>query len=273
MQCEVDDLYESLRGFGGGYPSDSEPDSPPAPEATAAAAAEREGQGGEAAAEGKPDLLGLDVWPAALELCSYLAAHQALVRGATVLELGAGVGLPALLAAQMGASRVVLTDYEPQVMCHVERNAALCGVADRCAGLVLDWTRLGVLPAAHRGAYSLLLAADVLYIQDIMPGFVEATSMLLAPGGVMVVGHQTRRAIVLDADGTPVTLDDDVSFGRFKELCAAAGLRLRQLGSRESPGFPGPLLMLGVAREEAALAPLPAAFQPAPAPAAKALLT
>ena len=41
------------------------------------------------------DLIGLDVWPASIALCNYLAAHAGLVAGATVCELGAGarVGL------------------------------------------------------------------------------------------------------------------------------------------------------------------------------------
>lgn len=38
----------------------------------------------------QPDLVGLDVWPAAIALCTYLAAHPALAAGAAVCELGAG---------------------------------------------------------------------------------------------------------------------------------------------------------------------------------------
>ena len=36
------------------------------------------------------DLIGLDVWPASVALCTYLAAHPGLVAGAAVCELGAG---------------------------------------------------------------------------------------------------------------------------------------------------------------------------------------
>ena len=43
------------------------------------------------AGKGDPiELLGLDVWPAAIRLCEYLAAHPHLVAGLDVAELGAG---------------------------------------------------------------------------------------------------------------------------------------------------------------------------------------
>jgi predicted nicotinamide N-methyase len=251
VQCDHMDIWESLRDFGGGFPESSDDEAVDAPPAAPAAPQEE---------PDKPDLLGLDVWPAALELCNYLAAHPSLVSSAAVLELGAGVGLPGLLAARLGAFRVVLTDYEPQVVAHVARNAALCSVAATVSGLCLDWTKLDALPPIHAHAYPLLLAADVLYIADIMPGFVAAVTALLAPGGVAIVGHQTRRALVLDETGTPEMVDVDVAFGRFKELCAAAGLAMRELGRRESPGFPGPLIMFALAGKEAAMAGLPPAF-------------
>ena len=43
-------------------------------------------------ASDQPDLIGLDVWPAGVALCQYLAASPALVSGAAVCELGAGEG-------------------------------------------------------------------------------------------------------------------------------------------------------------------------------------
>lgn len=38
----------------------------------------------------QPDLIGLDVWPASIALCRFLAATPALAAGASVCELGAG---------------------------------------------------------------------------------------------------------------------------------------------------------------------------------------
>jgi predicted nicotinamide N-methyase len=264
VQCELDEIWSSLKDFGGGYPESSDEEDPALASdcATAAASASKELHHAEQEEE-KPDLLGLDIWPAAIELCNYLSDNPTLVAGKTVLELGAGVGLPGLLAAKLGASKVVLTDYEPQVVAHTAHNTSLCNIlSSLCTGLCLDWTKLDQLPAEHAAAYQLILAADVLYIADIMPGFVAAMDALLtvdAPG-VVIIGHQTRRALVLDETNTPMMINDDVAFKKFRELCLESGFYTKELGNRESPGFPGPLYMFACAREENYMKDLPLAF-------------
>lgn len=61
-------------------------------------------------------LTGSWIWDSSLVLASHLAsAHlQLQLRGSTVLELGAGTGLPGIAAvACLGAARCVLTDVKP----------------------------------------------------------------------------------------------------------------------------------------------------------------
>eukprot|EP00850_Spirogloea_muscicola_P002114 SM000008S22203 [mRNA] locus=s8:454557:456550:+ [translate_table: standard] len=60
--------------------------------------------------------LGWKVWGAALLLAAQLRAAPEAVRGLRVLELGAGCGLCGLLAAQLGAVEVVLTDCVPAIL-------------------------------------------------------------------------------------------------------------------------------------------------------------
>lgn len=240
VQCEVPDLFESLRGFGGGFPDSS----------TDSEFEDEQHDGGEGVnnLETPPDYLGLDIWPAALEVCEYLSNNPAIVKGVAVAELGAGVGLPALLAAQIGATRVVITDYEPIVVAHVTHNAQRCGVSDRCSGLQLDWTKLDVLKGTHHfHSYDVILAADVLYIADIMAAFLGALVALLRPKtGVAIIGHQMRRALVFDDTGTPETKDDDVAFLKFCDLCRERGLESKVLSTKHSQGFPGPMILLAV---------------------------
>jgi predicted nicotinamide N-methyase len=78
--------------------------------------------------------------------------------GMRVVELGCGLGLPSLVAASRGAS-VLATDYEPESLELLERNAAGNGVPVET--MLVDWTSPDALVA--RAPFDLVLAADVLY--------------------------------------------------------------------------------------------------------------
>ncbi|BGP17008.1 hypothetical protein JCM10213_000357 [Rhodosporidiobolus nylandii] len=52
------------------------------------------------------------VWSSGLRMAEALAEKRLVVKGEEVLELGAGAGIPGLMAARVGASRVVLSDYD-----------------------------------------------------------------------------------------------------------------------------------------------------------------
>ncbi|CAM9672989.1 unnamed protein product, partial [Phaeothamnion confervicola] len=56
-------------------------------------------------------LWGHRLWNASLRLAELIDEHEIDVRGRTVLELGAGAGLPGLMCALNGARHVVVSDY------------------------------------------------------------------------------------------------------------------------------------------------------------------
>ena len=96
-----------------------------------------------------------DVWESAIVLAEDLAAMDGA--GKTLLELGCGLGLPALVAARSGFT-VTATDYEETALEGVRYNAernALEGLRTR----VLDWRNL----PEDLGTFDLVVAADVLY--------------------------------------------------------------------------------------------------------------
>ncbi|DBA78289.1 TPA: hypothetical protein ACH3X2_008236 [Trebouxia sp. C0005] len=84
------------------------------------------------------DLTGQILWPAASMLAGYLAANPAILQNCTcACELGAGLGLVGLLAAQ--ACPVVLTDHNDVVLRVLGRNAELNQAHHSIRCLKLEW--------------------------------------------------------------------------------------------------------------------------------------
>lgn len=95
----------------------------------------------------------------------------------------AGMGLPGLLCAKLGAAHVLLTDYEPVVVDQMRRSAARNGVAPTCTFLALDWfDHARQLAPAQRAAFDLLLLADVIYAAAVVGPLVGTMRALLRPG-------------------------------------------------------------------------------------------
>ncbi|PRW59248.1 Nicotinamide N-methyltransferase-like [Chlorella sorokiniana] len=62
------------------------------------------------------DGVGAKVWTVAHTFCREMASHPDIVRGCSVLEIGAGCGACGILAAKLDAQRVVLGDYVGAVL-------------------------------------------------------------------------------------------------------------------------------------------------------------
>lgn len=72
------------------------------------------------------------LWNGSRVISEYLEAHPGEVRGKTVLELGAGAGLPSLVSAVLGAKRVIMTDYpDVDIVQTMWRNIDECDLIPR----------------------------------------------------------------------------------------------------------------------------------------------
>ncbi|KAL7164947.1 hypothetical protein ACSBR2_040775 [Camellia fascicularis] len=86
-------------------------------------------------------LTGSWTWDSAIVLSHWMITQGRLdfdFAGKTVLELGAGTGLPGLTAAALGASRVILTDVEP-LLPVLRKNVEANGLGDRVEVSRLVW--------------------------------------------------------------------------------------------------------------------------------------
>jgi predicted nicotinamide N-methyase len=128
---------------------------------------------------------GVALWPAAIALAHELVARAETLAGRHVLELGAGTGLPGIVAATFGA-RVVQTDRHevPLEVCrkNAERNG-IAGIEHRLA----DWT---LWDDATR--YDLILGSDVLYSDAMHPHLRQILATNLAPGGRVLLSDPFR---------------------------------------------------------------------------------
>lgn len=72
------------------------------------------------------------LWNGSRVVAAHFEADPSLVRGRTVLELGAGAGLPSIVAATLGAARVVVTDFpDPDLVETMWRNVRGCELIPR----------------------------------------------------------------------------------------------------------------------------------------------
>jgi nicotinamide N-methyltransferase len=76
---------------------------------------------------GHNPLWGHHLWNAGRVISTYLESQASLIKGKTVLELGAGAGLPSLVCAILGAKTVVVTDFpDPDLIENIWHNIEHC---------------------------------------------------------------------------------------------------------------------------------------------------
>lgn len=146
---------------------------------------------------------GVVLWPATIALAHEVGSRQ--LAGQRILELGAGTGLPGIVAAALGG-RVVQTDRQRLVMHVCEQNAArnqITTIEHRLA----DWTAWDDV-----AQYDLVLGSDILYAPELHPHLRRIFETNLAPHGTVLLSDPFRAASMglleaMEAEGWRVTMD------------------------------------------------------------------
>jgi predicted nicotinamide N-methyase len=125
------------------------------------------------------------LWPAALVLAGLAA--QLPPAAEPVLELGAGLGAPGLVAAAKGR-RVVLSDLDGDALEFARAAAEMNGLAELVTVTALDWSA----PDPGLGPFRTILGAEILYQPAIYPVLVEVLAQLLAADGTAFISHEER---------------------------------------------------------------------------------
>jgi predicted nicotinamide N-methyase len=107
------------------------------------------------------------LWPSSYALAQYVEEEQDIFRDRSVIEFGAGIGLPSLVASRT-ASRVLSTDHDAESVKWMEWNIQMLGLANVRAKQ-LDWTDYAKEKA------DIVLLSDVSYD----PGCFDVLSRLI----------------------------------------------------------------------------------------------
>ncbi|RMD41760.1 hypothetical protein DV735_g3363, partial [Chaetothyriales sp. CBS 134920] len=177
---------------------------------------------------GHSPLWGHLLWNAAQVVTAFIEERAAeLVQAKTVLELGAGAGLPSLACAIHGAKQVVVTDYpDPDLVANLRYNIDHCGLIQNKAKIVAEGYLWGNSIESLRqhldpgqDGFDLLILADVLFNHSEHEKLAKTLDCAMKPG-------TSSTALVFFTPYRPWLLDKDL---RFFQLVQEHGFRVTKL--------------------------------------------
>jgi predicted nicotinamide N-methyase len=130
---------------------------------------------------------GVVLWPAAIALAHEVGVRGEAFRARSVLELGAGTGLPGIVAASLGA-KVVQTDRHELALSVCRDNGRLNGI-HAIEYRQADWAQWD-----DPTRYDWIVGADILYSAAIHPHLRGILESNLAAGGCVLLADPFRSA-------------------------------------------------------------------------------
>ncbi|MBA3269026.1 MAG: 16S rRNA (guanine(966)-N(2))-methyltransferase RsmD [Acidobacteria bacterium] len=117
---------------------------------------------------------------------------SARVAGARVLDVFAGTGAVGLESLSRGAARAVFIEQDRRAGDLIATNVALCGASDRCV-IIRDSAQRALQRQIEVELFDLVVL-DPPYGFEPLASVVGAAVRHLAPGGVLILEHASRRA-------------------------------------------------------------------------------
>jgi type II protein arginine methyltransferase len=130
------------------------------------------------------------------------ALRSAIFPGCTVLEIGTGTGLLAMMAARAGAARVITCEADPAIAAAARENVAINGFADRVTVVNKHSTKLDL---ADVGGLADILVSEIvsndMLSEGTLPAHEDAIPRLLKPGGAVIPVRGQIRIALMDDGG------------------------------------------------------------------------
>jgi EEF1A N-terminal glycine/lysine methyltransferase len=175
-------------------------------------------------------LKGHFLWNAGRTIAHYLEEHaQDLIKGKTVLELGAGGGLPSLLCAIDGAETVVVTDYpDGELIDNLNYNIGHCDALPKPLAIFAEGYLWGA-PVENvtrhlrtEDRFDVLVLADLLFNHSEHAKLVKSVDMALKKSA-------ESRAYVFFTPYRPWLLEKDLA---FFDIARESGFEVKKIFER-----------------------------------------
>lgn len=117
------------------------------------------------------DTTGFGIWCASLVMARWmasLAGDEEKFKGKTVVELGAGCGIPGLALARHGAPKhLIVTDLNPTTVENLQYNVDLNEMTNMASACTIDWDDESTWPSSHD--VNVVICSDCIYQKSIVP--------------------------------------------------------------------------------------------------------
>ncbi len=118
----------------------------------------------------------VEVWPASILLCRWLALNKERIAGQFCLDIGCGLGLTSLVGSWLGAM-VVGIDYEQSALEFATANASANAV--KPFFVAMDWREI----AFKKASFPFIWAGDILYEARFFKPVEQCICEILKPEG------------------------------------------------------------------------------------------
>ncbi|KAF8175559.1 nicotinamide N-methyltransferase [Pholiota molesta] len=160
------------------------------------------------------------LWNAALALASFLDSNVHLFKDRCVLELGAGGALPSIVAAKLGARKVVVTDYpDASLVDNISFNVSENTTEDESSRVDVQgyiWGHpvaplLDALPAtAESKLFDIIILSDLIFNQSQHDAMLKTCELALAPSNPG--GNAVPQVLVFYSHHRPHLAHRDMQF-------------------------------------------------------------
>ncbi len=128
----------------------------------------------------------VEIWPSSIFLTEWIQENRTRLRGKICLDLGCGLGLTAMAAAECGAG-VTAADNNPSALEFARINAGENRVPEPF-WVCMDWRN----PGFRQSSFDFVWAADIFYEARFFEPVSRLVDLVLKPGGAAVFADPKR---------------------------------------------------------------------------------